>query len=378
MKTKDAPPLVLTYTNHRGETGVRRIIPLAAPWWGQSDYHVEPQWLLRAFDVDKQVEREFALKDFGASFQARVQPWMMACFGPEVSGDREERNHRFLEEALELVQACGCTASEAHQLVDYTFARDVGEPRQETGGVMVTLAALCLANDLDMHEAAEVELARIWTKIEKIRAKQAAKPKHSPLPSHVETGDAGESDAARWATFKVGVCQGPLIYMTVEDWTWVAGLVERALTPPSTSAAAGGTDDGWRSVKTAPKDGTPVLMRRKLKRPFVGWWETKLAGYDGHWSDGWGAPHRDPTLWRPLPGTPAPPLMPSVAVSEAEVKAACVVFHGEDWLSRADDHWRLQRFDLFRRVLETAARVRAPEPATGQPRLETHGGGDSR
>ena len=65
MKTKDAPPLVLTYTNHRGETGVRRIIPLAAPWWGQTDWHPEPQWLLRAFDVDRQAEREFALKNFG-------------------------------------------------------------------------------------------------------------------------------------------------------------------------------------------------------------------------------------------------------------------------------------------------------------------------
>lgn len=47
---------------------------------------------------------------------------------------------------------------------------------------MVTLAALCLANALDMHDAAETELARIWTKVEAIRAKQAAKPKHSPLP----------------------------------------------------------------------------------------------------------------------------------------------------------------------------------------------------
>ena len=115
-------------------------------------------------------------------FQARVQPWMMACFGPEISGDPEERNHRFIEEALELVQSTGCTASEAHQLVDYVYGRPVGEPVQEVGGVMVTLAALCLANRLDMHEAAETELARIWTKVEAIRAKQAAKPKHSPLP----------------------------------------------------------------------------------------------------------------------------------------------------------------------------------------------------
>lgn len=128
-------------------------------------------------------------------FQQRVQPWMLACFGEMIAGDREERNHRFLEEALELVQSTGCTASEAHQLVDYVYGRSVGEPAQEVGGVMVTLAALCLANGLDMHAAAETELARIWTKVEQIRAKQAAKPKHSPLPEpapkqHAQDGGA--------------------------------------------------------------------------------------------------------------------------------------------------------------------------------------------
>ncbi|MGV8869328.1 MAG: hypothetical protein ACOH2S_20615 [Janthinobacterium svalbardensis] len=117
------------------------------------------------------------------SFQDRVQPWMMACFGAEIAADGAERNHRFLEESLELVQACGCTPSEAHQLVDYVFGRPVGERAQEVGGVMVTLAALCLAQGLDMHAAGETELARIWTKVEAIRAKQAAKPKHSPLPA---------------------------------------------------------------------------------------------------------------------------------------------------------------------------------------------------
>lgn len=116
------------------------------------------------------------------TFQSRVELWMATTFGEAISRDVVERNHRFLEEALELVQAKGCSAEEAHQLVDYVFNRPVGEPAQEVGGVMVTLAALCLAADLDMHEAAEVELARIWTKVEQIRAKQASKPKMSPLP----------------------------------------------------------------------------------------------------------------------------------------------------------------------------------------------------
>lgn len=118
----------------------------------------------------------------GEKFQARVAPWMDACFGPKISADKVERNHRFLEEALELVQANGCTASEAHQLVDYVYGRPVGNPHQEAGGVMVTLAALCLACGMDMHGAGEDELARIWTKVDVIRAKQAAKPKHGPLP----------------------------------------------------------------------------------------------------------------------------------------------------------------------------------------------------
>lgn len=118
----------------------------------------------------------------GGGYQSRVLPWMLETFGPEILADPRERSHRFLEEALELVQAVGCTAGEAHQLVDYTFGRPVGEPSQEVGGVMVCLAALCLARGLDMQGAAEVELARVWAMVDKIKAKHASKPKFSPLP----------------------------------------------------------------------------------------------------------------------------------------------------------------------------------------------------
>lgn len=119
------------------------------------------------------------------SYQRRVTDWMMACFGAKITVDRTERNHRFLEEALELVQSCGCTKSEALQLVDYVFDRPVGQTTQEVGGVMVTLAALCTACGITMDAEAETELARVWTKVEKIRAKHAAKPQFSPLPGSV-------------------------------------------------------------------------------------------------------------------------------------------------------------------------------------------------
>lgn len=121
-------------------------------------------------------------KDFRWLFQVRVHDWMLACFGAKISEDITERNHRFVEEALELAQANGCTKSEALQLVDYVYARQAGQVQQEVGGVIVTLAALCTAGGISMDACAEVELRRVWKKIEQIRAKHAAKPQFSPLP----------------------------------------------------------------------------------------------------------------------------------------------------------------------------------------------------
>jgi len=156
--------------------------------WAQGEIARLRNWIAEAL-----VCNDFAAKALSDTcntiratpFQDRVHPWLLACFGEKIASDPVERNHRFVEEALELAQACDCTSSEAHQLVDYVFNRPIGEKPQEVGGVMVTLAALCLAQNMDMHDAGEVELARIWTKVEVIRAKQAAKPKHGPLPMHV-------------------------------------------------------------------------------------------------------------------------------------------------------------------------------------------------
>lgn len=130
------------------------------------------------------------------SFQSRVAVWIHQCFGPAIAADKEERNHRFLEEALEVVQAGGCTASEAHQLVDYVFNRPVGDLAQEVGGAMNTLAALCNSHNVDLNSAADTELARVWAKSDEIRAKQAAKPKHSPLPAAPAVAAVTETQTA--------------------------------------------------------------------------------------------------------------------------------------------------------------------------------------
>lgn len=120
--------------------------------------------------------------DMEPPLQDRVKPWMDACFGTEISSDRLERSDRLIEEAFELLQSGNYPRERVLALVDYVWDRPQGEINQEVGGVMITLAAYCLAFGLDMHEAGEIELARIWTKIDKIRAKQAAKPTGSALP----------------------------------------------------------------------------------------------------------------------------------------------------------------------------------------------------
>ena len=60
----EGQPVTLTYTNWRGETAERTITPKRV-WFGSTDWHPEPQWLLTAFDAEKQADRDFALKDFG-------------------------------------------------------------------------------------------------------------------------------------------------------------------------------------------------------------------------------------------------------------------------------------------------------------------------
>lgn len=121
-------------------------------------------------------------------FQSEVADWMLTCFGEEIAADRIERADRFIEEALELAQTIpGFTVERARALVEYVFNRPVGERGQEVGGVGVTLAALCNTYDLNIREEWERELARVWTKVDAIRAKQASKPVGSALPIALST-----------------------------------------------------------------------------------------------------------------------------------------------------------------------------------------------
>ncbi|CAM5400503.1 hypothetical protein [Streptomyces fumanus] len=63
--TNPGQSAAILYTNYRGEKGWRRIQPLRI-WFGSTEWHPREQWLMDAIDLDKQVERSFALKDIQA------------------------------------------------------------------------------------------------------------------------------------------------------------------------------------------------------------------------------------------------------------------------------------------------------------------------
>jgi hypothetical protein len=110
------------------------------------------------------------------SFQERVHAWVHDFF-PEHGVNVPERARRFVEEAIELAQAVGLPDLDIMRNVSRVLQRAAGQPHQEVGGTMVSLAALCAAVGLDMRAEGETELARISGPgmRERMRAKQAEK-----------------------------------------------------------------------------------------------------------------------------------------------------------------------------------------------------------
>lgn len=53
---------IINYTNWEGITADRKIQPLHI-WFGTTEYHKTPQFLLNAIDLDKDAERDFAMND---------------------------------------------------------------------------------------------------------------------------------------------------------------------------------------------------------------------------------------------------------------------------------------------------------------------------
>ncbi len=62
MRSENEKAVRIFYTNYKGETAYRNIVPEKI-WFGSTEWHPEPQWLLDALDLEKNALRNFALKD---------------------------------------------------------------------------------------------------------------------------------------------------------------------------------------------------------------------------------------------------------------------------------------------------------------------------
>ena len=62
MNFDDRRKVNILYTNWKGVTANRNIVPISIEF-KSTEWHKDEQWILNAFDIDKQSERGFAMKD---------------------------------------------------------------------------------------------------------------------------------------------------------------------------------------------------------------------------------------------------------------------------------------------------------------------------
>lgn len=58
----DKKPLKFEYVNWEGKRAIRTVMPKKL-WYGSTKWHPEEGWLLKAHDLDKDAERDFAVED---------------------------------------------------------------------------------------------------------------------------------------------------------------------------------------------------------------------------------------------------------------------------------------------------------------------------
>lgn len=252
--TKEAPPATVLYTNYRGETSERTITPIR-PWFGSTEWHPEPQWLLRAYDHGKDAERDFALKDFGRQEPSAARKELMKQI-------REGTAHGFLNDGSQ---------PEGNPDLDCPYCCGSGHKG-------------------DVHPSAARELA-----LEEVKTSGA-------------TDVRGLIKTYANAAFEQQGNDIPKYIWHLHFEEFAAAI--RALSSPDHADAGKVEGDGWKPIESAPKDGTIVLLG--WNDPDIeeigavaGWYEGGPA--DKCWYDQYHEPVTA-THWmplRPLPSAPA-------------------------------------------------------------------------
>lgn len=119
------------------------------------------------------------------SNQRRVTTWVREVFSEAEATNAPERSLRAAEEVIELTQACGVPATQVHLLVDYVYARPVGDPAKEIAGCMLTIYAAASALGVDAQAEFETEIARVQQPevIERVLRRQTEKREALATPS---------------------------------------------------------------------------------------------------------------------------------------------------------------------------------------------------
>lgn len=72
VAVNSAGKVKIDYTNYRGERGFRFIVPMTM-YFSCTTFHPERQWLLDAWDCEKETYRTFAVKDIHSWEQVEVK-----------------------------------------------------------------------------------------------------------------------------------------------------------------------------------------------------------------------------------------------------------------------------------------------------------------
>lgn len=109
----------LVYTNYKGETSERHIIPKGMNW-GSTPWHPEPQWLVVAYDLDKKAYRDFALRDFRGPMEVVSKAHDRVA---ELEQEKKETGEKTAELLRRLVEF-----DSIEQIRDYISTTLVGVP----------------------------------------------------------------------------------------------------------------------------------------------------------------------------------------------------------------------------------------------------------
>ena len=140
----------MTSPRMRGDRSAPFDWPWVGRWWKPTDRRrnlvkagalilAEIERLDRAaLASDGRAMRDAEPTSDDVSFQDRVDPWMQACFGAEISADKLERGDRLLEEVLELLQSGDYPSERIAALTKYVWSREIDATAEEAVTIAMT------------------------------------------------------------------------------------------------------------------------------------------------------------------------------------------------------------------------------------------------